>query len=87
MQYQLHHSEKVKRQIELVSNGVVMAGINVTKLKNILLYIPPMDSQKEFVQLVDKAEKSKSTLTGAITSLKATKRSILENALGSRRKE
>ena len=37
MQYQLHHSEKVKRQIELVSNGVVMAGINVTKLKNILL--------------------------------------------------
>lgn len=87
MQYQLHHSEKVKRQIELVSNGVVMAGINVTKLKNILVYIPPMDSQKEFVQLVDKAEKSKSTLTGAITSLKATKRSILENALGSRRKE
>ena len=87
MQYQLHHSENVKRQIELVSNGVVMAGINVTKLKNILLYIPPMDSQKEFVQLVDKAEKSKSTLTGAITSLKATKRSILENALGSRRKE
>lgn len=87
MQYQLHHSERVKRQIELVSNGVVMAGINVTKLKNIVVYIPPMDFQKEFVKLVDKAEKAKSTLQNTITSLQATKRCLLENALGTGRKE
>ena len=87
MQYQLHHSERVKRQIELVSNGVVMAGINVTKLKNIMVYIPPMDFQKEFVKLVDKAEKAKTALQNTITSLQATKRCILENALGTGRKE
>lgn len=87
MQYQLHHSERVKRQIELVSNGVVMAGINVTKLKNIMVYIPPMDFQKEFVKLVDKAEKAKTALQNTITSLQATKRCILENTLGTRRKE
>lgn len=87
MQYQLHHSERVKRQIELVSNGVVMAGINVTKLKNIIVYIPPMDFQKEFVKLVDKAEKAKTALQNTITSLQATKRCILENTLGTRRKE
>lgn len=86
MQYQLHHSERVKRQIELVSNGVVMAGINVTKLKNIMVYIPPMDFQKEFVKLVDKAEKAKTALQNTITSLQATKRCILENTLGTRRK-
>lgn len=87
MQYQLHHSERVKRQIELVSNGVVMAGINVTKLKNIMVYIPPMDFQKEFVKLVDKAEKAKTSLQHTITSLQTTKRCILENALGTGRKE
>lgn len=87
MQYQLHHSERVKWQIELVSNGVVMAGINVTKLKNIVVYIPPMDFQKEFVKLVDKAERAKSTLQNTITSLQATKRCILEDALGTGRKE
>ena len=87
IQYQLHHSESVRRQIELVSNGVVMAGINVTKLKNIVVYIPPIDFQKEFVKLVDKAEKAKSTLQNTITSLQATKRCILENALGTGRKE
>ncbi len=87
MQYQLHHSERVKRQIELVSNGVVMAGINVTKLKSIMVYIPPMDFQKEFVKLVDKAEKAKTSLQNTITSLQTTKRCILENALGTGRKE
>lgn len=87
MQYQLHHSERVKRQIELVSNGVVMAGINVTKLKNILVYIPPMDLQRKFVKLANEAEKGQSALQNTIISLQATKRCILETALGNRGKE
>lgn len=59
MQYQLHHSESVKHQILLVSNGAVMAGVNVTKLKSIKVYVPPMDLQMQFVALAEQSDKSK----------------------------
>ena len=59
MQYQLHHSESVKHQISLVSNGAVMAGINVTKLKGIKVYVPPMELQVQFVAIAEQSDKSK----------------------------
>ena len=87
MQYQLHHSEHVKQQIALVSNGVVMAGINVTKLKRITVYVPPMDLQGRFVAFAEQTDKSKSALQRTITSLQTTKRSIINEAFGIGRKE
>ena len=59
MQYQLHHSERVKNQVLQVSNGAVMAGINVTKLKGIVIYIPPIRLQKKFADFVQQTDKSK----------------------------
>ena len=59
MQYQLHHSDSVKHQIDLVSNGAVMAGINVTKLKQIKVYVPPMNLQRQFVAIAEQSDKSK----------------------------
>ncbi len=35
-----------------------MAGINVTKLKNIFVHIPPLDLQNEFAAFVEQADKS-----------------------------
>lgn len=61
MQYQLHHSDQVRQQILKVSNGAVMAGINVTKLKAIKVFIPPMELQETFVELVKQSDKSKFT--------------------------
>ena len=59
MQFQLHHSWNVKQQILRVSDGAVMAGINVTKLKSIEVFIPPMSLQQRFVSLADQIDKSK----------------------------
>ena len=59
MQFQLHHSWNVKQQILRVSDGAVMAGINVTKLKSIEVFIPPMDLQRRFVSVVEQTDKSK----------------------------
>lgn len=59
MQYQLHHSEHVRNQILQVSNGAVMAGINVTKLKSITVFIPPKSLQEEFVLFTEQSDKSK----------------------------
>ena len=57
--YQLHNSHKVRKQILDVSDGSIMAGINVTKLKRIQVYSPPMDMQNQFVNVVKQADKSK----------------------------
>ena len=59
MMRQLHYSGDVQHQIELVSSGAIMAGINVTKLKEILVYIPPKGLQDEFVSFVKQVDKSK----------------------------
>ena len=39
MMYQLHFSRAVQYQIESVSSGAIMAGINVSKLKNIIVHV------------------------------------------------
>ena len=59
MMRQLHYSGDVQHQIELVSSGAIMAGINVTKLKQILIYLPPIELQSEFVDFVAQVDKSK----------------------------
>ena len=56
---QLHFSRSVTRQIELVSSGAIMAGVNVTKLKQIYIYVPPMELQQQFAAFVKATDKSK----------------------------
>ena len=56
---QLHYSSNVDNQIEMVGNGQIMKGINVTKLKNITIYIPPMELQEQFAAFVRQSDKSK----------------------------
>lgn len=59
MMRQLHYSGDIQHQIELVSSGAIMAGINVTKLKQIFIYLPPLDLQEQFVSFVAQVDKSK----------------------------
>ena len=59
MMRQLHYSGDIQHQIELVSSGAIMAGINVTKLKDIFVYVPPKALQDEFVSFVKQTDKSK----------------------------
>ena len=59
MMCQLHFSEAVTRQIELVSSGAIMAGVNVTKLKQIYVHVPPVELQNQFADFVRQIDKSK----------------------------
>lgn len=68
MMYQLHYSGTVKRQIEQVSSGAIMAGINVTKLKSIMVHLPPLELQEQFADFVTQIDKSKVVYYSASTS-------------------
>ena len=59
MMCQLHFSGAVTRQIELVSSGAIMAGVNVTKLKQIYIHVPPIELQQQFADFVKQVNKSK----------------------------
>lgn len=76
MMYQLHLSENVKHQIQSVSSGAIMPGINVTKLKQIEVDVPPLSLQQKFAEKIEAIEKQKQIVT-------VTKRD-LETLLASR---
>lgn len=59
LMWQLHFSGAVTRQIEMVSSGAIMAGVNVTKLKQIYVHLPPLEYQEKFAEFVRKIGKSK----------------------------
>jgi len=56
MMPQLHYSGTVTQQIETLRADAIMVWINVTKLKQILVHIPPYALQNPFVAEVNKSE-------------------------------
>ena len=66
MMYQLHLSDSIKHQIQLVSSGAIMPGINVTKLKNIKVILPPLALQQSFADKIRSIEKQKSVIIASI---------------------
>ena len=66
MMNQLHNSTAIQNQIAAVSNGAVMSGINVTKLKRIEVYLPPLKLQNQFSEFVAQIDKSKVVVQKAL---------------------
>lgn len=79
LQYQLHNSVLVKKQVLDVSSGSIMAGINVSKLKNIHVCVPPISLQDEFLNVVEQADKSGFELRKSIENINAVIKSLINN--------
>lgn len=82
MMSQLHYSGAVTQQIETVSSGAIMAGINVTKLKQIIVHIPPYALQNRFAAFVAEVDKSKFNLQQQLTELETLKKSLMQQYFG-----
>lgn len=82
MMYQLHLSPRIQRQISIVSHGAIMAGINVTKLKEIFVMVPPLSLQSQFASFVQQVESTKSTLTRSLTELTTLKKKLMQEYFG-----
>lgn len=70
-----------------IYNGSSIPQINNKDIAPLEIIVPPQKTQEEFAYFAYRAEQTESALQNAITSLQATKRCILENALGTGRKE
>ena len=82
MMCQLHFSKAVQHQIELVSSGAIMAGINVTKLKKIYVHIPPMDLQRRFVAFVESVDKTKLSIQNGLEQMEILKKALMQKYFG-----
>lgn len=82
MMRQLHYSGDVQHQIELVSSGAIMAGINVTKLKQIYVYLPPIDMQREFVSFIARTGKAESAVQKALDEVQLLFDSLMQEYFG-----
>jgi len=82
MMCQLHYSRDVIRQIEQVSSGAIMAGVNVTKLKEIMVKLPPLELQKQFAAFVSQVDKSKLSIQASLDQLETLKQSLMQKYFG-----
>ena len=82
MMHQLHNSGAVQHQIELVSSGAIMAGINVTKLKQIFVHVPPIELQNQFVAFVEQTDKSKLEIQKSLEKLETLKKALMQKYFG-----
>ena len=82
MMSQLHYSGAVTQQIETVSSGAIMAGINVTKLKQIIVHIPPYALQNRFAAFVAEVDKSKLAVKQSLEKLETLKKSLMQQYFG-----
>ena len=82
MMYQLHFSEAVKRQIEMVSSGAIMAGINVTKLKQIKVRFPELENQRMFAAFVERVDQQKQRVQKSLEKLELMKKALMQEYFG-----
>ena len=82
MMCQLHFSGSVTRQIELVSSGAIMAGVNVTKLKQIYVHVPPVEWQNQFADFVHQVDKSKVAVQKALEKTQLLFDSLMQQYFG-----
>ena len=82
MMCQLHYSGAVTRQIELVSSGAIMAGVNVTKLKQIYVHVPPIELQHQFADFVNQVDKSKVAVQKALEKTQLLFDSLMQQYFG-----
>lgn len=80
LNYQLHYSSWIKHQIDLISGGAVMAGINVGMLKSIRIQSPPMELQQHFSLLVSKHEHLRATQREALRQAEHLFQTLLHQA-------
>lgn len=79
---QLHNSRYVVNQIENVSSGAIMAGVNVTKLKTIYVHLPPIELQKQFATFVQQVDKLKVEAQKSLDEMQILFDSLMQKYFG-----
>ena len=78
--WQFRISRRLETQVNDVSSGAIMQGINVSKLKNIKPIVPPIDLQNQFAERVQMIEIQKQQAQEALAKSENLFQSLLQRA-------
>lgn len=79
---ELHFSQGIRNQVMQASNGAIMPGTNVTKLKKIIIDVPPLSMQMKYSTLVQQVEKSKVAIDHGVILIRKALQSGYHNVWG-----
>jgi type I restriction enzyme S subunit len=82
LMHQLHNSRAIERQIEMISGGAIMAGINVGMLKSIKIQLPPLPLQQRFANMVTRVERLRAAQRESLRLAEHLFQSLLHDAFG-----
>ena len=82
LKYQLHIRQYIASQIEGVSNGAIMKGINVTKLKQILIHLPPLDLQNLFAARIEALEAQRASCERGLRQMETAFAAMMQEYFG-----
>jgi len=77
---QFTYSRRIQQQLELMSPGAVMPGINVTKLKKLKVETPPLKLQRRFAAIVEAIEQQKARHRAQLAELDTLFASLQQRA-------
>jgi type I restriction enzyme, S subunit len=80
--HQLHHSPDVGRQLSLISGGAIMPGINVGRLKQLEIVLPPLAEQRRIAEVLDQAEALRANRRAALAQLDSLTQSLFLELFG-----
>ena len=80
--HQLHHSPDVVRQLSLISGGAIMPGINVGRLKQLEVVLPPLAEQRRIAEVLDRAEALRAKRRAALAQLDSLTQSLFLDLFG-----
>lgn len=80
--HQLHHSPDVERQLVLISGGAIMPGINVGRLKQLEVVLPPLAEQRRIAEVLDRAEALRAKRRAALAELDSLTQSLFLDLFG-----
>jgi len=79
---QLHFSRAICTQIECISMGAIMAGINVSKLKHLKICVPPLSLQQKFAAFVRQTDAARHAAEAQLATLATLRAKVLQDAFG-----
>ena len=75
-------SEAGKRQFEAKNQSAVKAGLNFNAIKNLLIVVPSLEEQNQFVDFRENIDKSKLAIQKSMDDLETLKKSLMQQYFG-----
>jgi len=77
----ISESKLVEDQIQSLSHGLVMSGLNIGIVESLTVPVPPLDEQQRFVEIISKSSDSTDIEETRLQSLKDMKRGLMQDLL------